>query len=107
MARTSPKNNASRTNPGQTVESDLARNLRESADDGEGVLDQIVRGGAHSVDMGPHPDVNWQTRTLPPKNVPTHPAMRPANAGGAPAGQVPSKLGESAFNPTSVRKPGT
>jgi hypothetical protein len=32
--------------------------------------------------------------------------MKPANSGGAPAGQVPSKLGEPAFNPTSVRKPG-
>jgi hypothetical protein len=101
-----PKNNQSRTNPGQIVESDLARNLRESTDDGESVLDQIIKGGAHSVDMGPHPDVNWQTRTLPPDNVPVHSAMRPANTGGAPAGQVPSKLGESVFNPNSIRKPG-
>ena len=98
--------NPSVIDPGQQLLSPLAHNLKESADDGESVLDQIIKGGAHSVDMGPHPDVNWQTRTLPPDNVPTHPAMRPANAGGAPAGQVPSKLGESVFDPNSVRKPG-
>ena len=95
-----PLNNASRTNPGQMVESDLARNLRESSDDGEGALDTIVKQGIHN-------DLSWQTREIAAKNVPTHPAMRPANAGGAPAGKVPSKLGESVFDPTSIRKPGT
>lgn len=101
-----PKNNASRTNPGEVVESDLARNLRESSDDGEDVLGQIIRGGAHSVDMGPHPDVDWQTRRIDPGNVSNHPAMGDANAGGAPSGKVPPKLGYQEFDPASVRKPG-
>lgn len=38
-----PKNNQSRTNPGEVMESDLARNLRQSVDD-DGVLDRIIRG---------------------------------------------------------------
>jgi hypothetical protein len=94
-----PLHNASRTNPGEIVESDLARNLRESANDGEGVLDTIIKQGVHT-------DLSWQTRDIAAKNVPTHPAMHSANAGGAPARQVPSKLGESVFDPNSVCKPG-
>ncbi len=64
-----------------------------------GVLDTIVKQGIHN-------DLSWQTREIAAKNVPNHPSMKPANSGGAPAGTVPQKLGQAAFNPTSIRKPG-
>lgn len=77
----------------------LADDLKRGQDDGEGVLDSIIKGGVHT-------DLSWQTREIDDKNVATHPAMKPANSGGAPSGVVPAKLGQQAFDPNSVRKPG-
>jgi hypothetical protein len=87
-----PRNNQSRTNPGQFVESDLARNMRQSSDDGENVLDKIIAGGAHE---------NFQTRKLAPGNVPIAHGMQ----GASPGGTVPDKCGAPSFDPSSIRKP--
>jgi hypothetical protein len=93
-----PINNASRTNPGEIVESDLGRNMRESVDD-DGALDQIIKNGVRM-------DTGFQTRDLNNKAdknrsaSPVHPHMTGASKGGT----VPQKLGQSAAEP--VRKPG-
>jgi hypothetical protein len=95
-----PQNNASRTNPGEIVESDLARNLRQSSDDGQSVLDSIIKGGTHSVDMGPHRDLAPQTRDLAPGNVPIAHGMRSRSNEGD---RVPDRCGVPVSAP--VRKP--
>lgn len=86
----------------------LADDMKRAQDDGEGVLDAIIKGGAHSIDMGPHGDLSWQTRSYDPNaNVPTHDAMRSRAAGdGSPGGTIPSKCGFQEFDPKSIRKPG-
>lgn len=59
----------------------------------DAVLDALVKGGAHGAQVSD----DWQTRQLGGEGkegrVPSHPNMRPANAGGAPLGQVPAKTG--------------
>ena len=75
---------ASSVDPGQTVTSPLADNMRASVDD-DGVLDTIQKNGIRS-------DLGWQMRDIAAKNVPTHPQMKGASAGP----KVPAKLGEAA-----------
>ena len=60
-----PANNASRTNPGEFVESDLGKNMRASVDD-DGVLDRIIRDGTAKQDDS----VTGQLRTIAAGNVP-------------------------------------
>lgn len=90
--------------PGETVTAGLKVNAPQDE-----VLDAIIAGGAHSVDMGPHADVNWQTRAYDPNdNVPVHSAMEKRGAdSGSPGGTVPKKTGFTEFNPNNVRKPGS
>lgn len=70
------------------------------------VLDGLIRGGVRALDQGD----NWQTRSLddphdnPHKAAPVHPNMKPANSGGAPAGQVPSKLGAPVTDDSALRR---
>jgi hypothetical protein len=78
-----PKNNVSRTNPGQVVESDLARNLRQSSDDGESVLDAIQSKGMRALGQ------DWQTRSV--SDTPFKPAFG-MKSPAAPA-TIPSKIG--------------
>ena len=89
-----PRNNQSRTNPGQFVESDLGRNMRQSVDD-DGVLQSIIDGGSN-------PNDSFQTRKLSPNNVPVAHGMRSRNGEGD---KVPATTGAPSFDPTSIRKP--
>lgn len=73
----------------------------------DAVLDGLVRGGVRALDKGD----SWQTRSLddphdnPHGRPPVHSAMKPANQGGAPSGQIPATLapapalGKDAFAP--------
>jgi hypothetical protein len=87
-----PHANASRTNPGETVESDLAMNLRESVDD-DGALARIVKEGTAKVDDS----ISGQLRTIAKGNVPDHPAMKSPNRQGGTYDfdSLPSKIGEA------------
>lgn len=71
--------------PGTTVTSPLADNLRQSSDDGEGALDRVIREGTARVDDS----ITSQLRSIADKNVPDHPAMKGASAGP----KIPSKIG--------------
>jgi hypothetical protein len=75
----------SSVNPGESVTSPLADELKRAGTDG--VLDQVIKRGTARDDSG------FQTRAETSKRVPSHPDMRDANSGGAPAGKVPSKCG--------------
>jgi hypothetical protein len=91
--------NASSVDPGKAVMSPLAANLKSSVDD-DGVLDTVIaRGTARSQTIAD----DKQLRAIADKNVPDHPHMRPANAGGAPMGTIPNKIGANINGP--VRKP--
>lgn len=85
--------------PGQQRRSPLAENLKASVDD-DGCLDRVIREGTARVDNS----ITGQLRSIADKNVPAHPHMRPANAGGAPMGTIPNKIGANINGP--VRKSG-
>jgi hypothetical protein len=82
--------------PGAAVRSPLADDLAS----GDEALASVIAKGTGLADNV----LNTQTRDLPPNNVPDHPHMRNANAGGAPMGKVPPKTGFVEGQP--VRKPG-
>jgi hypothetical protein len=73
--------------PGETVTSPLADDLRASSDDGQDVLGKVIARGVARGDSG------FQQRSESDKQYPATFGHRPANAGGAPMGIVPSKNG--------------
>lgn len=97
---------ASSVAPGQTAESDLARDLRSKAAQGDAgdLLGRIAsrgttRGNAAAVELQ-----SPQTRDVDDSPYPTAHGMRNRSGEGA---KVPDKLGQAVFDPNSVRKPGT
>jgi hypothetical protein len=91
--------------PGQSVTSPLADDLRRSADDGQDTLGKVIAGGSSRKEaIGDLGDA--QQRTVDAKAYPTTRGCEGAAAsktsGGKPA--VPSILDKSAGTP--VRKPG-
>ena len=81
---------SSSADPGFSVTSPLADNLKASSDDG--TLDKIIKGGAAGGD-------DWQTRKLDNSNVPVHSAMEKRGIdSGSPGGTVPAKNGNPSSN---------
>lgn len=95
--------------PGRAVSAPLADEIRRVNAQGDGgdLLGRIIergtsRGAATDVELQ-----SPQTRTVDATPYPAHPAMAKRGPdSGSPGGTVPSKLGASAFDPASIRKPG-
>ena len=80
--------NPSSINPGQTLMSPLAANLKASSDDGEGCLDTVIaRGTARRDDV-----VTCQLRQIADKACPPAFGMKDPNANNP---KVPATLGAS------------
>lgn len=87
-----PLHNASRTNPGEFVQSDLAANLRASVDDP--VMDRLLsrslkdaKAGGNDVDLQ-----SPQTRDIGRDFPPVHSAMAKRGVdSGSPGGTIPRK----------------
>ena len=94
--------NPSSVDPGQTLESDASRSIREAQDDGEHVLDQVQAHGSKIP--------NQQTRDVPMTGLvaPSHGMTRQTktDASGAVVygGVVPAKCGWN--DGTEDKKPG-
>ena len=95
----------SSADPGVTITSPLADDLRNVAAQGDGG-DLLGRIAERGTARGPAADVELQspqTRDVDASPYPTAHGMRNRSGEGA---KVPNRLGESVFNPASIRKPG-
>ena len=89
--------------PGKAIESALGANLRQSQDDGEGVLQQVIeKGVAGRGDQVPA-DGDLQTREVSAESLPAAHGMKSPNLKAGEYGTLPAKLGASAKPP--VRQP--
>lgn len=89
--------------PGKAVESALGANLRQSQDDGEGVLQQVIeKGVAGRGDQVPA-DGDLQTRDVSAESYPAAHGMKSPNLPAGKFNALPEKLGDNSSAP--VRKP--
>jgi hypothetical protein len=89
--------------PGKAVESALGANLRQSQDDGENVLQQVIEKGVAGRGDSVPADGNDQLRdVLDAPLAPAH-GLRSRNLPAGSYDTLPAKLGESAKPP--VRQP--
>jgi hypothetical protein len=79
-----PTGNNPSVEPGKSITSPLAANLKASVDD-DGVLDRVIKQGTARQDDS----VTGQLRKIADSNVPTHPHM----SGAKPGPKVPGKIG--------------
>ncbi|MGH9807697.1 MAG: hypothetical protein ACRD9W_10635 [Terriglobia bacterium] len=86
-----PLNNASRTNPGEFVESDLGRNMRQSVDD-DGALQAIIDGKGHGDNEASMvADLQRKIDTTPYASAYGQQSRQASS--GSPGGTIPSKIG--------------